>query len=43
MHSILQYCLIIAGFKNGVISIPEYKLRLLKLIDKLEIDNRIKN
>ncbi|GEM_PF-1885407 len=42
IHSILQYCIIKAGTSLGFISIPEYKINLIKSIDKYEIDERFK-
>ena len=38
LHRILQYVLIKAGIGCGYISIPEYKVRLEKPIDKSKID-----
>ena len=42
IHSILQYCAIKAGLLANLIPIPEYKIRLIKPIDKYEVDKRYK-
>ena len=42
LHSILQYCLIKAGEKQGLLPLPEYRLKLVKPIDKKELRLPIK-
>ncbi len=43
VHSILQYCLIVAAMKSNVVAIPEYRLRFSEPIDKQAIDSRLKS
>jgi len=41
VHSFLQYCLLTAGIALGFLSVPEYRIRLRRPIDRAAVDPRL--